>query len=182
MLTTSQLEAVKKRTHDMLQNVGITLTNKEIQNIEAADLGLDHLESEGLQLIVYENNDRYCAKELILFPNQTCPEHKHPPVGNDPGKRETFRCRWGKVLLYVEGEPTKPIRGKLPAGSENYYTAMHEIELSPGEQYTIAPDTFHWFQAEDQGAIISEFSSTSRDELDIFTDPRIKRATEILDD
>jgi D-lyxose ketol-isomerase len=54
---------------------------------------------------------------------------------------------------------------------------MHEIELNPGDQYTIPADTLHWFQAGDEGAIVSEFSSTSRDESDHFTDPRIQRAT-----
>ncbi|MGP2706052.1 D-lyxose/D-mannose family sugar isomerase, partial [Serratia marcescens] len=49
------------------------------------------------------------------------------------------------------------------------------ILLRPGEQYTIAPNTRHWFQAGKQGAVVSEFSSESRDELDIFTDPRINR-------
>ena len=38
-------------------------------------------------------------------------------------------------------------------------------------------DTLHWFQAVDEGAIVSEFSTRSRDEFDIFTDPRIRRAT-----
>jgi D-lyxose ketol-isomerase len=62
-----------------------------------------------------------------------------------------------------------------PQGSERCYTVFHEIVLNPGDQYTIPPDTLHWFQADDMGAIVSEFSSTSRDELDVFTDPRIKR-------
>jgi D-lyxose ketol-isomerase len=88
---------------------------------------------------------------------------------------ETFRCRWGKVWLYVEGEPTANIQARVPEGSESYYTVFHEIELHPGEQYTIPPNTLHWFQAGDDGAIVSEFSSTSRDEYDIFTDPRIVR-------
>ena len=52
---------------------------------------------------------------------------------------------------------------------------FHELELRPGEQYTIPPDTLHWFQAGPDGAVVSEFSSTSRDELDVFTDPRIVR-------
>jgi D-lyxose ketol-isomerase len=52
---------------------------------------------------------------------------------------------------------------------------FHEIQLNPGDQYTIVPNTLHWFQAGPQGAVISEFSSTSRDDLDIFTDPRIRR-------
>ena len=38
-------------------------------------------------------------------------------------------------------------------------------------------DILHWFQAGDEGAIVSEFSTRSRDEFDIFTDLRIRRAT-----
>ena len=38
-----------------------------------------------------------------------------------------------------------------------------------------APDTLHWFQAGDEGAIVSEFSTRSRDETDVFSDPRIVR-------
>ena len=37
------------------------------------------------------------------------------------------------------------------------------------------PDTLHWFQAGPEGAVISEFSTRSFDEYDIFTDPRIQR-------
>jgi len=51
--------------------------------------------------------------------------------------------------------------------------------LQPGQQYTIPPDTLHWFQAGDEGAIVSEFSTRSHDEFDIFTDPQIRRATMI---
>jgi D-lyxose ketol-isomerase len=41
------------------------------------------------------------------------------------------------------------------------------------------PDTKHWFQSGPEGAIVSEFSTRSTDEADIFTDPRIKRMPEI---
>jgi D-lyxose ketol-isomerase len=51
--------------------------------------------------------------------------------------------------------------------------------LKPGDQYTLEPDTPHWFQAGPEGAIVSEFSTRSTDEADIFTDPRIKRAPEV---
>ncbi len=161
-------------TTKQLAEAGIVLTNEEIANIEVADFGLHNFET-GLTLLTYINTDRYCAKELILLPGQTCPEHLHPPVGNDPGKMETFRCRSGKVYLYVEGEPTLPAKCRPPLGTEMYYTVWHEICLSPGEQYTIPPNTLHWFQAGTEGAIVSEFSSRSRDELDIFTDPNIRR-------
>jgi D-lyxose ketol-isomerase len=51
-----------------------------------------------------------------------------------------------------------------------------EVCLQPGEQYTLMPDTPHWFQAGPQGAIVSEFSTRSTDEHDVFTDPRIARS------
>ncbi len=181
MLTSSQVRDAQRRAAEMLDGLGIALTPEERAAIEVAEFGLGELEQTGLELVVYENNERYCAKELVLFPRQTCPEHRHPPVGDDPGKMETFRCRSGRVWLYVEGEAVPEPQARLPAGGEPYYTVFHEIELTPGTQYTIPPDTLHWFQAGDEGAVVSEFSSTSRDEFDIFTDPRIRRIPEIVE-
>lgn len=182
MLTRSQVKEAQKRTIKILSEAGIELTKEEKEKIEIAEFGLGELERTGLELLTYENNDRYCAKELVLFPRQTCPEHKHPPVGNNPGKRETFRCRKGKVWLYIEGSPTKHPKAKVPTGSEKFYTVFKEIELNPGDQFTIPSNTLHWFQAGDQGAIVSEFSSSSSDESDIFTDPRIERIPVIIED
>lgn len=182
MVKRSQVREAQRRTTEMFNKVGIVLTNEEKDQIEVATFGLDDLEKQGLELITYENNERYCAKELVLFPRQTCPEHKHPPVGSDPGKMETFRCRWGKVYLYIEGEPTANIQAIVPQGSESYYTVFNEFELLPGQQFTIPPDTFHWFQAGEEGAVVSEFSSTSRDELDIWTDSNIQRIPVIIED
>jgi D-lyxose ketol-isomerase len=177
----SEVLAAQERARQMLASVGIALTNDEAANIEVADFGMNRLASEGLELIIYENNDRYCAKELVLFPSQTCPEHRHPPVNGRAGKQETFRCRRGLVWLYVEGSPSQRIQAKVPEASQNYYTVSHEILLRPGEQYTIPPDTLHWFQGGPDGAVVSEFSSPSSDEFDVFTDPNIRRATVIED-
>jgi len=139
----------------MLADAGIVLRPDERGAIEVADFGLGRHDEIGLQIVVYVNTERVCAKELVLFPGQTCPEHRHPPVADDPGKEETFRCRTGLVRLHVEGEG--------------------EIVLRPGDQHTIPPDTLHWFQAGEDGAVVSEFSTRSRDETDVFTDPRIRR-------
>ena len=163
----------------MLNEAGIVLTPDERENIELVELGLGDLERTGLEIIMYVNTDRYCAKEIVLFPRQTCPEHRHPDVEGQRGKMETFRCRWGCVLLYISGDPTPNSQARPPEGSEPYYTVFHEIVLNPGEQFTIPSDTLHWFQAGDEGAIVSEFSSTSRDEADIFTDPRIQRVPDV---
>ncbi len=101
MLTREQLAAAQERARSYLDRAGIVLTDQESRAIEVADFGLGDLARTGLQLVVYINTERVCAKELVLFPRQTCPEHRHPPIGNEPGKEETFRCRWGAVSLYV---------------------------------------------------------------------------------
>jgi D-lyxose ketol-isomerase len=180
MMGQRELESVRRRAAAMLAEAGIAITPAERANIEVADFGLGNLETTGLEIVVYENNDRYCAKELVLFPGQTCPEHRHPSVSGESGKRETFRCRQGVVWLYVPGRPAKRPRARVPAGREAYYTVLHEVVLRAGEQYTIEPDTLHWFQAGSDGAIVSEFSSTSRDGADVFTDPLIRRVTEVV--
>jgi D-lyxose ketol-isomerase len=172
----SELRKHQKRALGYLKKARLPVTPQEARAIEVADFGLDDIDHIGLELVVYENNDRYCAKELVMFPGQICPEHRHPPRGEaNPGKRETFRCRWGKVYLYVEGAPVRRPKGKVPAEKKDYFTVWHEIVLKPGDQYTLSPNTLHWFQAGPGGAVVSEFSSSSDDESDIFTDPNIKR-------
>jgi D-lyxose ketol-isomerase len=181
MITRAQLKKAQKRAAAMLKKEGIALTKAELKNIEVAEFGLGQLAQQGLEIVVYVNTDRYCAKELVMFPGQTCPEHRHPTVDGQPGKMETFRCRAGLVYLYTEGTPTRSIKARPPKSSAAHYTVRKQIVLKPGDQYTIPPNTLHWFQAGPKGAVVSEFSSTSRDEADVFTDPNIKRLPEIAD-
>ncbi len=175
MPTSAHIVARQKQAADLIRQAGIYLTEDEQATIEIADFGLGNFEETGLGVLVYVNTERCCAKELAMWPGQSCPEHLHPPVGSDPGKEETFRCRWGSVYLYVSGEATPAPACRPPSGSEQAYTVWHEIALKPGDQYTIGPNTLHWFQAGDQGAVISEFSTRSTDENDIFTDQEIQR-------
>ncbi len=180
MITRDQYEFLCKTTEDYLGRAGIVLTGAERGQIEVADFGLGEVESQGLEIITYVNTARCCAKELVMLPMQTCPEHLHPPVDGEPGKEETFRCRWGTVYLYVDGPPTQSPSGVKPVGSEQHYKVAHEVVLHPGDQHTIFPGTAHWFQAGPEGAVVSEFSTRSRDESDTFTDPRIMRAPEVV--
>ena len=156
MITAEEQRQAQAYAAEQLAAAGIELTDSERDAIEVADFGLSRLREEGLIVLVYVNTDRYCAKELVLYPGQTCPEHRHPPFDGTPGKDETFRCRRGLVRLRVDGR---------------------EHVLHPGEQFTIPPDTLHSFTAGPEGAVVSEFSSTSRDELDVFTDPDVRRET-----
>ena len=156
VLGRSEVQEARARAAGMLASAGIVITPEEQERIEVADFGLGELRRTGLQLLTYVNTDRYCAKELVLYPGQACPEHRHPPFDGGPGKEETFRCRRGSVTLRVDGR---------------------ELELRPGGQFTIPPDTLHSFTAGPEGAVVSEFSSTSRDDLDVFTDPDVRRET-----
>jgi D-lyxose ketol-isomerase len=179
MLTRKELAEARERAAEIFAAAGIVLTDAERATIEIADFGLSKLAETGLEIVVYVNTERVAAKEIAMFPRQICPEHRHPPFDGTPGKEETFRCRAGTVYVYTEGEPAPHPRARVPA--DGTFTAWHEIVLRPGEQYTVPPDTLHWFQAGDEGAIVSEFSTQSRDDLDIFTDPRIERATRLAD-
>ena len=168
-----------RRALELFDKAGIVLTDEEKQTMEVADFGQGRVNELGLQLIVYVNTERVCAKEMVLLPHQTCPEHMHIPTNGMAGKEETFRCRYGEVYLYVTGEKnTDAIRAKLPPSDVSVF---HEIVLHPGEQYTLMPETWHWFQAGPEGAVISEFSTRSTDETDIFTDKKLVRQTVIED-
>ena len=168
-----------KRALEMYDKAGIILSDAEKKNIEVVDFEIGIANEVGLQLLTYINTQRVCAKEMVLLPYQTCPEHKHVPTNGMEGKEETFRCRYGKVYLYVPGEGKKEdIQAKIPATDVSVF---HEIVLNPGEQYTIMPETWHWFQAGEEGAVISEFSTRSTDETDQFTDPRLVREPNIED-
>ena len=161
----------------MLDEAGFVLTDEERDNIEVADFGLSELEHTGLEVVVYVNTERVCAKEIVMFPGQTCPEHRHPPFDGTPGKEETFRCRKGLC--------TSTLRVRRPSGptcrpakaDRGAYTVWHEVILRPGDQQLVPSNTLHWFQAGPEGAIVSEFSTQSRDDLDVFTDPDIARIT-----
>lgn len=174
-LTPEQHESYRRRALEQLRHAGVVLRPDEEHAVEITDLGLGTFETTGLALVVYVNTRRVCAKELVLLPRQTCPEHRHPPVNGEPGKEETFRCRSGEVYLYVPGTPTSDPKARPPASRAHTYSVAHEVVLQPGDQFTIAPDTWHWFQAGPDGAVVSEFSTRSTDEHDIFADPDIRR-------
>ena len=174
-MTFAKQQEMIQKAREFFKKANIIVRDDE--EIEVADFGLNRVEEIGLQICVYVNTERVCAKEMVLLPFQTCPEHWHIPSYGREGKEETFRCRYGKVYLYVEGEGScDSIHAKLPNTKTTVY---HEIVLNPGEQYTLMPETKHWFQAGENGAVISEFSTTSTDETDIFTDEEIVRIPQI---
>lgn len=56
----------------VLEQAHIILTEAEQQHIEIAHFNLPDYPRSGLQLLTYCNSPLYCAKELVLFADQTC--------------------------------------------------------------------------------------------------------------
>src|SRR5215210_5830440 len=135
MISRERFAAAQQQAKEYLARAWIVITPEEAADIEVADFGLDELDQTGLELVVYVNTERVCAKELVLFPRQTCPEHFHPPLEGEPGKEETFRCRWGEVYLYVPGEATENPKAVPLMGRERTYNVWHEIVLCASDQY-----------------------------------------------
>jgi len=169
---------------NILNKGNIYITKKEREKIEIADFGLSDYPRLGLQILTYYNSPEYCAKELIMLPNQICPEHRHPPYGEHPGKKETFRCRWGKVYLFVDDISLPRLENNITNSrimphvkDMQWFSCDRYIELNPGDQYTIPSNTLHWFISGSDGAIVSEFSTENTDDHDMFTDIRVKRIT-----
>lgn len=183
-MSTVELAARQRESAEMIRKAGLHLKDEEVEQIEIADLGLGRYEEIGLGIYVYVNTDRCCAKELTMLPGQICPEHWHPPVDGEPGKEETFRCRWGEVHLFVPGHRKDGAEEEfalsfVPEDKRDTFTVYKHVHLKPGDQYTLKPNTPHWFVSGPEGAVVSEFSSRSRDDDDLFTDRAIERVPEV---
>ena len=180
MLMKQQQQQARRQAGEMIGRAGIHVTDQEAEGIEVVDFGLSQLEKEGVQVLTLVQTERISVKVLALFPNQTEPEHWHPPVAGDPGKEETVRVISGTLYFYIPGENTFK-EGFLVKGKEHCYTMRHEIVMRPGDQITLAPGVKHWFQARDEGVVMYSFSTIARDALDQFTDKDIVRITKIVE-
>ncbi len=177
MITKNEYKKAVTATLAELRKAKIRITDAEKSRIEVVDFGLGALSEIGLQILTYINTKKVCAKELIMFPYQICPQHRHVTSLGREAKEETFRCRKGTVYLYVEGEPETNKKGRISALLKT--NVFKEIILRPGDQYTILPGSWHWFQAGGIGAIVSEFSTASSDDTDEFFDQDIIRETKV---
>jgi D-lyxose ketol-isomerase len=180
LITREQQQAAQKQAADMIRQAGIIITDEEADRIEVVDFGLSNLDQEGVQVLTLVQTERISVKVLAMLPNQTEPEHWHPPVDEDPGKEETIRVIAGTVYFYVAGEDSFE-KGFIVEGKDDCYIMRKEIVMQAGDQITLAPGQKHWFQAREGGAVMYSFSTIARDALDRFTDPDIVRITKVVE-
>ena len=165
MLTGRQVQQARERAAATLEAAGLKLTPEEREGIEVVDFARNVLEDVGAQIVVYVNTERFCAKEIVLFPNQTCAEHRHPPFDGTPGKEETFRVRRGTRRRARHGQTGAGTRPRARS-----FSTRRAVHGAAGTRST-------GFRPGPEGAIVSEFSTRSREDLDVFTDPEMARAT-----
>lgn len=164
MISRSEQAEARKRAGEMIRAAGLPVSNEDLAEMEVADFGLSDLPRTGAQILTLVDTERKGVRIIVLFPDQVLPEHRHPPVGDDPGKEETLWLISGRMSLFVENEG---------AG------ARTEIIMRPGDRYTLVPGTPHRFRGGDAGAVLVTFATTTRDALDVFADPHVVRKTAI---
>ncbi len=178
MIPATQAAEFKRWVRETLLQSGIRFRPEEFDGIYLEHFGLAEFEETGLAVVELVGTDLVSVKVMVLLPRQTCPEHRHRPVGAYPGKEETFRCQWGTCYLYLPGPPTAGPKAVPPARRRSHYTIRNEVELRPGDQYTSPSDTLHWFQAGPEGAVVWSFCSRVAVGADEFTDPAIQAPTQ----
>lgn len=166
----------------MLKQTGLALRPEELTAIAVADFGLGELEESGAQILTLLDTPEIAVKLIVLFPGQTLPQHRHPPLGDHPGKAETLRCAWGELWLYAEGPAVSSPRARPPAARRHTYTVWAEFAMQPGDQVTLPPNTWHWFQAGPSGAVAWSYSTRATDAQDVFADPDVRRETVVMEE
>ena len=138
-----KIEEIAMEAKNMCSLAGVILPN--IANFEISHhYGLDKFEQYGLVMATIINRD-YCKKILIVFPNQTNPEHFHKI------KEESFYCLSGEVILTVEDKI---------------------LVLKPGDLALIPAGKKHTIFSP-KGAVVEEISSTSNTIDSYYSDPKI---------
>jgi sialic acid synthase SpsE/mannose-6-phosphate isomerase-like protein (cupin superfamily) len=138
-----RIEEIAIVAKNMCSLAGVVLPN--MINFEVSHhYGLDSFEQFGLVMATVVNRD-YCKKILVIFPNQTNPEHFHKI------KEESFYCLSGEVKLTVENDV---------------------LILKPGDLALIPAGKKHTFFSA-KGAVVEEISSTSTSEDSYYSDPKI---------
>lgn len=181
MISRKEYESTRQRAAELIRRSGIALGHGELDRLDVVDFGLGEIEQTGLQVLPVVETDAVSIRLIAMLPGQTCPEQRHPPLGDYPGKEETWRCAWGSLYVHTPGPATRNPKARPPEGRRHTYTVWHETVLWPGEQLTAPPDTPHWFQAGPEGAVVWLFCSRPTDAQDVFTDPDVRRMIPVVD-
>ena len=174
------LDAARQQAKDLINKSGLVLSTDEWSQLAINDMGLGDIACEGFAFVDIVRSTKLRITVLVLLPNQTLPQHVHPPYDGEPGKEETLRVLYGHTKVFVEGEASTEVQ--IPEGKDQYYSARREIALNAGSQYTVTPGIKHWFQAGPEGSVNMTFQDRVDETKNIFDDPNSLGCPINLDD
>ncbi len=172
MISPADFDRAKKAALDRIRLSGFVLSPAEQERMTVLDFGLGNVMSEGLETAHYLSSERMDIKVCVLLRGQTVPQHLHPPYNGQMGKEETLRVLSGCLRLYLPGEGASS-EPHVPEGKHAFYTLRRELQLHPADQYTIAPNTWHWFQGGPDGAVVLAHYTKADDSFNQWTDPAV---------
>ncbi|MEI7671034.1 MAG: hypothetical protein WCK00_02860 [Deltaproteobacteria bacterium] len=170
-MSVADVKTLQQEYLDLLRRSGFPITDAEWKAVEISDFGLGNLRSEGFAFIDILRSLRLRITLIALLPNQTLPQHVHPPYEGEQGKEETLRVLSGQTKIYVKGKAIDP-ELLIPAGKDRFYTARQQVCLNPGGQYTVSPGIEHWFQGGPEGSVNICFQNRVDETKNLFSDPQ----------
>lgn len=180
MITREEYDRTRESSLEIVWRSGLALREDELDRLDVLDFGLGEIEQFGLQVIPIAETPALGVRLAVMLPGQTCPQHRHPPLGDHPGKEETWRVAWGEVYVNMPGPATACPMSSLPSHRADAFTVRAETVLRPGDQLTSPPHTWHWFQAGPEGAVVWLFCSRFTDAADEFRDPDVRRMEPVV--
>lgn len=78
-MDTVMLNEVRKETLELLERSGFPVSRQEIGELTFNDFGLGDFRKEGFTFIDILRSPRLRVTLIVLLPNQTLPQHVHPP-------------------------------------------------------------------------------------------------------
>lgn len=166
----TETDAILSEALALIDRSGFPISAADRAGLKVNDFGLGHPREEGFVFVDLLLSPRVRVTLMALLPNQTLPQHLHPPYDGEPGKEETLRVLHGQAWVYVEGT-SQGGPPRIPEGKEAYYTAAQGVSLAVGEQCTVAPGTAHWFQGGPEGAVCLAVQNRVDEMKNLFFDP-----------
>ncbi len=169
------MTVIERNAIEMAQSLvlrsGFPIGEAELKTLQTNDFGLNNFEHEGFVFTDLLRTPFVRMTLMVFLPGQTLPQHKHPPHEDSPGKEESVRTLWGQFKVYVEGDSHRQDL-VFPESKEPYYTARKETVLEVNEQFSVPPDTAHWFQAGPEGAVVLAVQNRVNEDYNQFYDPQ----------
>jgi hypothetical protein len=86
-------KTIRREYVDLLRRSGFPITDAEWKAMEISDFGLGNLRSEGFSFIDILRSARLRITLIALLPNQTLPQHVHPPYEGEQGKEQRYTSK-----------------------------------------------------------------------------------------